>query len=86
METIEKSDMLKYPSIENTYQQKHITNWLKYNPGLVYESFIVTEKYTVLTFKCCFLPTLSPVISLGIKRFYRGISSTGIRWRLKRIF
>lgn len=38
------NDFKKYPSIENTYREKEINNWLKYHPHLQTERFILTEK------------------------------------------
>mgnify|MGYP000105396140 CR=1 FL=1 len=34
----------KYPSIENSYRQKHIIQWLRHFPDLYNETFLLQEK------------------------------------------
>lgn len=50
------SEMVKYPSIENSYQKKHIEMWLRARPELINERFIVTEKIHGSNFQVLFTP------------------------------
>jgi len=50
------SEMVKYPSIENTYQQKHIDMWLKYHPELEDETYLLTEKIHGSNLQVLFTP------------------------------
>jgi Rnl2 family RNA ligase len=56
MEVLKEAEMLKYPSIENSYQQKYIAIWLKHQPSLADEQFIVTEKIHGSSFQVMFTP------------------------------
>lgn len=48
--------MIKYPSIENTYQTKVMSHWLEEFPNLKEERFIVTEKLHGANFQILFSP------------------------------
>lgn len=34
----------RYPSIENSYREKYINNWVKKSPELIFEEFVIVEK------------------------------------------
>lgn len=48
--------MLRYPSIENSYRQKHIDYWLEHYDGLKDADFIIQEKLHGANFQMEFIP------------------------------
>lgn len=47
---------IKYPSIENSYQEKNIAYWLEHAPSLLDETFVITEKIHGANLQLIFIP------------------------------
>jgi len=49
---------VRYPSIENHYQNKHINRWLQYHPELENETYVLVEKIHGSNFQTIFAPNV----------------------------